>query len=142
MIGLLFLYAIISSLVGLLIYMDRSSTDFASPQSLILLQGVGFISTVYTILWVWIRPFQYLNKLSMVSNPTNSRRHRNPRTGILMIFMGINQTPTLCGLVLFYLGISLMEFLIFVGVSLFNGLAWSFYNLRKSKKLVNESGGL
>jgi hypothetical protein len=127
MLILLLIYALIFGILGYTIDKLGGVSSHISAQSLSIWKVGGILLCLYTL----TTPWRWQSKLYSLINRQNSTSRQI--WGMLILFCFVPFiAPLVYGLVLLFLGISIIEFYGFVALSVAGALLWSFYNLRKS----------
>jgi hypothetical protein len=127
MLIVLLIYALIFGILGYTIDRLGSVSSHISAGSLSTWKVGGILLSLYTL----TTPWRWQKKLNSLTNRQNVTSHQI--WGVLILFCFVPFiAPLVYGLMLLFLGISIIEFYYFVALSVVGALLWSFYNLRKS----------
>ena len=127
MLIVLLIYALIFGILGYIIDRFGGVSSHISEQSLSLWKVGGILLSLYTL----TTPWRWQTKIISRANQRNMSARQIWGMLILFCFAPFI-APLIYGLMLLFLGISIIEFYYFVALSVAGTLVWSVYNLRKS----------
>jgi hypothetical protein len=132
MIAVIITSLIFAILVQLLDKIQLSS-GHVSAEWLLVWKVVATISILYSFARLWFWPQRMMNRIAALpSEAERSSRRMSPEIGVLLLCYGVLVSPDLYGLVLFYLGLPVVQFYYFASASIGGALVWGLYNFTKS----------
>jgi len=127
MLIVLLIYALIFGILGYAIHSFGGVASRLSTESLFIWKVGGVLLSLYTL----TTPWRWQKKLNSLINRQNVTSRQIWGSLILFCFVPF-MAPLVYGLMLLFLGISIIEFYSFVALSVVGALLWSVDNLRKS----------
>jgi len=123
----LLIYALIFGILGYTIHRFGGIASRLSIESLFFWKVGGILLSLYAL----TTPWRWQKQLNSLINRQNVTSRQIWGTLILFCFVPFI-APLVYGLMLLFLGISIIEFYYFVALSVVGALLWFVYNLRKS----------